>query len=63
MTGPREYERELLLSEIDTLKERIRKGEKLDPKQVARELQVNRVRVTRVINTLLWLEDSRESTE
>lgn len=55
MTGPRQYERELLLSEIDTLKERMRAGEKLGPKQVATELRANPIAVQRILKTLRWL--------
>jgi hypothetical protein len=65
MTGPRESDRELMMSEIDQIKERIRTGERLDPKQVARELDANPLTVGRIIKTLLWLEamkDSRDST-
>ncbi|MFF7555529.1 hypothetical protein ACFZA9_21885 [Streptomyces olivaceus] len=56
MTGPRESDRSLMLSEIDQLKERIRAGEKLDAKQVAKELDANSTGVKRIINTLLWIE-------
>lgn len=56
MTGPRQYERELLLSEIDTLRERIRAGENLDHKQVAQELQANPIAVQRILKTLRWLD-------
>jgi hypothetical protein len=56
MTGPKESNRELMMSEVDDIKERIRAGEKLDPKQVARELDANPTSVGRIIKTLLWLE-------
>lgn len=63
MTGPSDNARALLLSEIDTLKERMRAGEKLDPKQVAKELRTNPIAVQRILKTLRWLNKMKGTDE
>ena len=71
MTGPREDSRALMLSEIEHIKERMRNGNPT-AKQLAKELGVNPLTVSRTMKVLAWLdreltpkleEESRGSSE